>query len=253
VEEPKIKAPGEVSFSGIIPGGFGGVLQPGTSEKLPGRILTLVFSVRGAGLVDITLKNTQVLLNDGQGTAADVKASGLSLSAAEPRAGSDQAAPGEPSEEAPSQPTDTSEVKSETSTTETAVDIIPPEIFTPQIARDQSMFNGRWFLVFIAQDKGFGIDRYEIQESFSAKPVSDKWLPATSPHLLSDQNLQHYIFVRAIDKAGNERLAIFPPSFARPGYEKYLLWIIIIVVSVSLLILIFRRNLWRRSSKQKRI
>src|SRR3989344_5045993 len=44
-------------------------------------------------------------------------------------------------------------------------DTEPPEDFIPVIANDPNIFSGKWFVAFATQDKGTGINHYEIKEN----------------------------------------------------------------------------------------
>ncbi len=92
-------------------------------------------------------------------------------------------------------------------------DSTPPEQFTPLVARDESMFDGKWFAVFETQDKDSGIARYDIAESnFSCSVVSrGAWKEAQSPVVLSDQSRRSFVCIRATDREGNERVASVAP------------------------------------------
>ena len=63
-----------------------------------------------------------------------------------------------------------------------------------------------YFLVFSGIDKQTGIDYYEVKEG------QGNWKRAEFPYVLEDQTLQGIIEVRAVDKAGNERIAEYTPS-----------------------------------------
>jgi len=95
------------------------------------------------------------------------------------------------------------------------IDTTPLEEFEPQIGQDPTVFGGKYFLSFAAQDKTSGVDRYEIAETpriLSRFIKNEKWKTAESPYLLEDQQLRSKISVKAVDKAGNERIAeILPP------------------------------------------
>jgi len=114
------------------------------------------------------------------------------------------------------------------------IDRDPPEDFKPEISRDANIFENRWFLVFATQDKGLGIDYYKVCEKSKTKCA-----PAESPHLLQNQKLNKKIFVKAVDKSGNERVAVLLPQKPSPWYQNY--WIIGIIVLV--VIAIARRRL----------
>jgi hypothetical protein len=212
IEKPRIRS-GEVAFSGVTPGGYKGK---------NGLLFSLMFraSKEGKGIIEI--RDLAALKNDGKGTAADVRAFNLSFLI---------------SKEAPE--TQQPRVK----------DVEPPESFTPQVARDPALFDGKWFLVFASQDKGAGIDRYEIKESRQKiLSIFSSWVPAESPYLLKDQELRSYVFVKAIDKAGNARIEKISPRNPLQWYENYENWIMIIV---GVLIVILTLRIKRHGTRDK--
>lgn len=79
----------------------------------------------------------------------------------------------------------------------------PPEIFTPAIAHDPSVFGGKYFLAFSTQDKSSGISHYEVREGWW-----NSFHEAKSPYLLESQGLTTDVYVKAIDNAGNERVVV---------------------------------------------
>lgn len=94
-------------------------------------------------------------------------------------------------------------------------DIEPPEDFTPMISSDPSMFGGDYFVVFATQDKNSGISRYEVREG--------RWgwfQEAQSPYLLKHQRLDRKLYIKAIDNAGNRRVAVIPARNSG-GWERY--------------------------------
>lgn len=209
LERPKANG-NEIVFSGIIPGGY-------FDKK--GLVLSLVFQARQEGQGEIALNNAKVLLNDGQGATAKLSLINLPFIIAK-----------------------------QTETEKEAVieikDIDSPEIFTPMVAQDQTMFNGQYFLVFATQDKGSGIDYYEVQEGWG------RFIRAVSPYHLLNQRLDWEITVRAVDKAGNERIAVLPAVHPWPWYQKIIFCGIVIIV-ISLLYFI-GGIIWRKHQKQKR-
>lgn len=76
-----------------------------------------------------------------------------------------------------------------------------------------------YFFLFVAQDKGSGIDYYLIKESagFIFSKFSP-WKKVDSPYILQDQNLQSYIYLKAVDRSGNTRLVFLKPSNPLPWY-----------------------------------
>jgi GxxExxY protein len=208
---------GFVYFSGITPGGYNGN---------QGLILSIIFLAKkeGSGLIEI--QNAKTLLNDGNGTEAQLKIFNFQFSIFK---------------ESPISQTPILEIQ----------DTEPPEDFQPEISRDPAIFDGKWFLVFTTQDKASGVDYYAIHESTRKRTrINTKdWIQAESPYLLKDQKLQSYIYVKAIDKAGNERIIIVPPRNPLKWYEKFENWVIIILLAV-LVFYILRKILWKIYTKQ---
>jgi len=86
-------------------------------------------------------------------------------------------------------------------------------------------------LVFATQDKGSGIDGYAIHESprIKTRISTNELMEDESPYLLKDQNLRSYIYVKAVDKAGNERIAMLEPRYPFKWYERWENWFIILI------------------------
>lgn len=214
IERPRSDSAGGIIFSGITPGGF-------KSEN--GLIFTLVFEPKEKNKGRIEFLEIRALKNDGLGTPADVSTRPLEFEIAE----------------ADLAPEESIEIK--------ARDYEPPESFAPEIARDEFMFGGKWFLVFAAQDKGLGIGRYEVKEQKRAR-IWQKWETTESPYVLKDQELRSHIFIKAVDKAGNERIAVLPPRMPLFWYENYLIWGIIIA-SIAFIYLVYA--IWRNLRRKK--
>ena len=92
---------------------------------------------------------------------------------------------------------------------------IAPELFTPVVASDPHIFNGAFFLVFSAVDKGSGVDHYEILETPTdpSSRVTPSWQAATSPYLLQDQSLSSNIYVRAVNHNGAYLVVELPARY----------------------------------------
>jgi len=124
-----------------------------------------------------------------------------------------------------------------------------PELFVPEIARDESISGGKWFIVFVTQDKASGIDHYEIKESRQRFfIIFQKWSQTESPYILQDQELRSYVFVKAVDKAGNERMVKINPQNPLGWYENYENWLIIVLGLV--IAYAIKKFLWRRYLKK---
>ena len=73
------------------------------------------------------------------------------------------------------------------------------------------------------------------------------WIIAESPYLLKNQRLSDFIFVKAVDKAGNKRTEELQPLHPKKTwYENGTFWVIIVVVFGILNIVLS----WKRKSKK---
>ena len=174
VEKPHSTENDKVVFSGITTGGFSG-----KNEFL----FSLVFRTKKTGDSNISFKDVQILENDGAGTKLPVNTSSFKFSIS-------------------------SEVNRSNIDNFKINDTSPPEDFSPAIASDPELFDGKYFLVFSTVDKGSGIDHYEVYESqwFFGGNNANQYVKAESPYLLKDQTLKSRIYVKAVDKSGNERI-----------------------------------------------
>lgn len=195
IEKPSISPDGELVFSGITPGGFSGVNN---------LIFSTVFKAKKEGTASISTIKIKALQNDGLGTELPLTLRNVMVN-----------------------------IKSGDSTIrkETLRDTDPPELFTPIIASDPLIANGKHFVVFSTQDKGSGIKHYKIREGRFGW-----WREVESPYFLMYQSLTKDIYIRAIDNANNERVAFLPASVHREWWKQYeLLAIIIILFSVVMI------------------
>ncbi len=212
VDHPKANND-RVTFSGAIPGGYNG------NEAY---LFSLILTAKKAGTAVISAQNDQILLNDGNGTAAPLTHAPLTLTILD------------------------------TGVTETYVppsDDVPPETFVPQIGQEPSLFENKYFVAFVTQDKQSGVAQYDVFESsrhYSDKTLLRKegieWQSANSPHVLTDQELHSYVYIRAVDRAGNIRIASIAPIHPLPWYEKSAIWGILLVGTS----LVFGALLWFR-------
>ena len=117
------------------------------------------------------------------------------------------------------------------------IDSTRPEEFRPEIGEDPSIFEGKYFLSFATTDKTSGIDYYEILEiderGFKRGTKKEaEWKMGESPYLLEDQSLQSIIKVKAVDKAGNEKIAeIIPPEKPFPYWTIPVIVICLVIIS----------------------
>lgn len=199
LERPRLVG-ATIPFSGITPGGF-----TGTSS----RILSVIFAPTETGTVSIDLEDLVVLYNDGFGTKVSIESSPSSVTV---REGENPAF------------------------SESRRDFEPPESFTPEIASDPLLFDGKYFVAFSTQDKDSGIEHYEIREG-----KWGKYVIAESPYILADQSLKSDVFIKAVDKAGNEREVVIEGSAHSRWVEYILFGIIILIIGF-----VFLKKSWAR-------
>ncbi|MEA1925745.1 MAG: hypothetical protein U9M90_00665 [Patescibacteria group bacterium] len=217
VEPPQIKNAGEIVFSGLAPGGFNGP---------KGLVLSIDFLAQKEGLARIGVGEARVLLNDGKGTELETISSEIKLLVGPRKIGqiSDARKP------AAAIPDDST----------------APETFIPAISQHEELFDGKWFVSFYARDIHYGISHYEIFESRKlidfeqASEESASWIGAGSPYLLQDQSLQSYVYVKAVDKAGNKRIAMVLPRETNSfSHHYYYMAIFAIIITALLVVFVF--------------
>lgn len=207
--DKKEVTPGEIIFSGITPGGI--MIDNGL-------ILSLYLRVIDSGSAEIFLANVSALLNDGEGSNAQISSESFKL-----------------------------EISQEIGDKEHVIvqveDEIAPERFRPEIASDDKIFSGQHFITFATQDKGSGVKRYEVKETRCRwLAFLSPWKETTSPYLLTDQELKSYVFIKAVDIDGNVRVEITPPKDYQADSFCRLCAIIIVVIIASLIVWISVRR-----------
>lgn len=213
VEKPTLRQ-GKISFAGIVPGGFIGILGP-YEGALPGKVLGIVFKTKALGKGEINIKDAEVLLHDGLGTKAKTSMINFQFSVRKDI------------EVIPPKP---------------IFDLTLPEPFTPEITKHPEIFEGKYFLVFFTTDKESGIDYYEVKEGKRG------WQRAESPYLLQDQTLRSRVYVKAVDRAGNERIEVIEPHYPIKWYGHWWVWGIILL---GIVVYVIKRLLWRNIEKRK--
>ena len=201
IEKPESIKSGEIFFSGITTGGFLG------DRRL---LFGIVFEGKTSGNSSVALRDIQVLKNDGAGTKVNTVTNTFPFSIS---------ASGAPN-------TDVLDIN----------DNNPPEDFVPFVGSDPEIFEGQYFVVFSTVDKGAGIDHYEVREGLLGDYKSGE-----SPYLLEDQSLGKNIYVKALDKAGNERVAMI--SAPKGGLWLELGILLVIILSVCFFL---PKRIWSR-------
>jgi len=200
----------KIKFSGIVPGGYLG------QKSL---VLSVIFEALQIGEGQISFDNLRLLLNDGAGTAAVLNAQNWSFEIND------------------SEPIILNEIKP-------IIDVDPPEFFEPILTQVVDIAGEQFILIFATQDKGSGISHYKIKEGHL------DWVTATSPYVLKNQSLDDEIIVKAVDKAGNQRLATIEPLHDKPWYAKIKIFGIIVLVTLLIIIAyLFGRGKWKIKTK----
>ncbi len=193
--------------SGVIL--FSGI-TPGGFSGANNNIFSVVFEAKNTGIASVALQNTKALKNDGLGTETALLTRDTTVSIK----------PGD------------SNVRKEILT-----DGEPPEDFNPTIESTPNIFDGKYFLVFATQDKISGIANYKVREG--------EWgwfRVAESPYLLKHQSLDRKIFVKAVDKVGNERITMLNAQQQVPWYRHYAVIGILLVIVFGFLV----KKLWSK-------
>jgi len=209
---------GKISFVGGTPEGFRG-------EEA--EFLKIIFSAKEEGEASLGFGDDFVLfLNDGKGTKIEPQLKSLALSILK-----------RPPELAPK------DIWQEF----VKEDKIPPEAFEIDIGKDPAIFGNKYFISFFTTDEEAGIDYYEVKEG------EREFIRTKSPYLLKDQSLESLLKVKAVDRAGNERIEEFKPTVPEvippiPFYKTIIFWIAILVLVVALAIF-FRSKIKIQKSK----
>lgn len=198
---------GTINFSGIATAGMSGSRQFLFSVVLHSETI-------GEGVLDAP--QIRILKNDGNGTEV-------------------------PATVFPFRFAISNEVNIFTPDVPTLSDNDPPEDFLPYIANDIDVYGGKYFVVFAAQDKGSGIDHYEVREGDWGQ-----FMVATSPYLLTSQSLNKDITIKAIDKSGNERMMTIEAQNKTSPYQLIIILSILVVLIAVALIAI---KLWHKWQK----
>ncbi len=176
ISRPKIENnKNSIFLSGLIPGGI---------KTEEGIVLNLTFETLYGNRGDVRIEDVKILLNDSDASEAKVTISNLNFEVQD-------------------------NLNTAPQSQKLILDFLPPDEFKIYLSKDTNIFNNLLFISFNAQDKGSGINHYEIREKFFG--ISGNWGVDSSPHLLSDQFLLSIIEVRAVDNVGRERISIFVP------------------------------------------
>jgi hypothetical protein len=202
-----------INFSGIIPNGFTGVIDPINSEKKKsGNIMRLVFHSLNPGKTTVSVYGIEVTDNDGLGTNHELGSSSVTI-----------------------------DTESNTVNTNYKIDDTNKPELIASVEKDENLFEYKYTLIFQAIDRGTGIQDVKVKEG-----LFGAWKVARSPYLLEDQSHQSIIKVKATDFAYNfVTVVIYPPLYAILGTT------IIVFIVVLLALLFVKKNKKKRHAKIK--
>ena len=204
IEKPSVLKDNIIHFSGITPGGF---------SRNDNILFKIVLIGKKPGESQIYINNIHTLKNDGLGSEIVTTQIPFSISI-------------------------TDKIFDFFSFGNIEEDKELPESFTPFVSSDPNLFNGKYFLNFVTQDKISGIDHYEVREGDWG--VSNN---TESPYLLTNQNLNVKIYIKAVDKKGNVRIEVIEPK--NPTQTKSNLYenLFFLFLFLLILIILFRKKL----------
>lgn len=190
---------GRILLTGGMPGGFKG----------QGKVVSVVFKAIGPGQGFIIFdEGSRILMNDGNGTVAELEKRSASFAVSSAPGGDDQWGK------------------------ELSEDKNPPRPFKIKKGSDPAIFEGKYFISFSATDRETGIAYYQVKEG------SSDWVTADSPYLLENQDPSQEISVRAVDKAGNERIE----KYSRKKNLLYYFELITLAIAFFVALRIFLRD-----------
>lgn len=256
VEPPVINTENHtITFAGGIPNGYCGRVDG--DPRLTNIIAEIIFrspslQIGGSDNTEVKIDfapETQVLLNDGQGTRAPLMTLGGTFTLTK-EAGAGGIV--------------------DTWREEVRADDLPPEDFSITLTSDEVAFGGEHFIVFSTVDKQTGISYFEVMEEpvlafsqFTWGGVGVPWIKTVSPYVLKDQSLNSIIRVRAVDKAGNEYVATLVPeesqrTLSKNEFYTYIfaavgLSIALILIVILLVILVKRRRRTKVQVEEKEL
>jgi hypothetical protein len=211
VDKP-LEKNGQIHFSGIIPSGFSGIIDPfSPGKKLPGVLLRLVFQAKSDGNIYINSSDFYTSLNDGLGTTNNISQANLNLIID----------------------------KNQNENILIAKDDTKPELVA-DIVRDLNLFDNKYTLIFDAKDSKTGIKEVVIKEG------NLNWKKIESPYLLKDQSRHSKITLQATNYSGS---SIVVSINGVPYNWKYLIKIYIIVIIILILGILIIRKLYVNKHK----
>ncbi|OHA24380.1 MAG: hypothetical protein A3H57_03580 [Candidatus Taylorbacteria bacterium RIFCSPLOWO2_02_FULL_43_11] len=203
-----------LSFTGGVPGGYSGS---------NGLLLSFLVRANAAGDSFVSINNISLFLHDGAGTSLEgTKKNSLYFSVSEKKAG-------EPIKEA---------------SLSLGEDTLGPEMAKTIVSKDESVFEGNYFVAFSAADKHSGVDYFDvIEEPFLIKYLTyfnKETKQAKSPVLLVYQYWPSKVTVSVYDQANNKSQA----SVRKP-HDVYVLATLLFSVLLLFSVVILKKGKYK--------
>lgn len=163
----------QITFEGIMPGGFVGVRSPYYQGERPGKILDIELTPIGNGEAYIMFDSVRVLANDGKASSLSVTAESVTI---------------------PTVMTKTSLFK------DVAIKKISTGVFAPFITHDQNVARGKWYLVPLFTSNQKTVKELEVAETRTSDPESIamyEWSTVSGTYVLAYQNRNRFVHVKA--------------------------------------------------------
>jgi len=201
IEKPVLDK-NQISFAGIVPHGFSGLVDPfNSNNKSPGPIIRLIFEGKSGGRASINTSPFSLTLNDGEGSIIITERNSI----------------------------DVNVDNYENKILYDAKDDTPPTI-DAHVTKDENLFGNKYALVFRANDKETGIASVMIKEG------NRDWKSIESPYLLEDQSGRSIINLRATNFSGESYTLTIEPT----NEQGFLIYSFIIFVIIVIVLLVFK-------------
>ena len=209
IKSPSVSG-NSVTFSGVLPGGFSVLYdQFGDHPRTQAKLFSLAFPYEpDVTKIPFSFDTCLAYSNNGQGTQVPITTIPSTLSI----------------------PTDPKLFAA-------VVDTEPPEPFAITVQSVKSFLGGRYFISFQAVDAVSGVQKYYVREN------NGEWVVTSSPFIVDASKTPTMIFVKAVDGAGNERIAeAVVPGQTIPFSEDILVLYGVISLGIVIGIFIFLKK-----------
>ncbi len=168
-----------IYFEGVSQAGFSGIIQPGSTVRASGKLLTLVFSVKKEGATEISLTGAHVYASDGNATDIPVRDIVIPLSLKKYFLKSSYFIP---------------------TLTEKEIKVTGDSDIYAIVTTNDDLYNGQKFVAFEKRNQQKSLASFQVAESASKNPddIPDfSWITAKSPYLLTKTDAAPYVHIKA--------------------------------------------------------